>query len=317
MAFWMALVYRGARTRGLREAHSCALEQGVPYFPDDWPDTSAGVCDAKKTEEEAEAKYSRYPPAKRPNYSKLGAQSPFSASWDKLVGDWSPRGAPNGSADPLPGPTNDNSQDPIAAAESQTEQTSVEREKCFYVLRSKSKLDILKGIVVARRRNRQNAKKGTKKQQKRSSGESTNTPMPTLVKEDGRSLVCVSLRMLNRSTPLPNAMLAIPSREDLDEVLKCASFAGPVEPLHKGSKAQLAASLVQEKTLSGSCSREMIGFVTSGHFSLAIGCGFAVGYCALPGLVKLLSIDSRTEGVLVLVRNTTTQQYRFACLDIV
>ena len=296
MAFWMALVYRGARTGGLREAHACALEQGVPFFPDDWPDTSAGARHAKEMKEEGEAKYARYPPAKRPNYNKLGVSSPFGGAWAELADDWDSRdvsqmtspaaGAAAGTGDAVGG--------------------------SFFVLRSKSKLDVLQNLLaVGREKQAGGSAKSSKEREPPSVAE-----LQTVMKQHGRSLVCVSVRMLDRGTPLPHAMLAIPSSEDLNEYAKCKkSYAGPKEPLHKGPKSK-GAALADRRTLIGSCRRETIGFVTSGQFSLAIGCGSAVGYCALLGLVKLLSMGDRNKDGLVLVRNTTTQQYRLARLDI-
>ena len=68
-------------------------------------------------------------------------------------------------------------------------------------------------------------------------------------------------------------------------------------------KAQLA-----DKALINSCTREIIGFVSSGHCSLSRGCGFGVAFCALPGVVRLLSSTSALEEPVVLVRGPSTQQ---------
>ena len=89
MAFWMALVYHGARTGGLQEGKMLALEQGVPFFPNDFPGTPAGESYNAKLKDDGEAKYKRYQPAKRPNYDRLGVKSPFSPPWRELVKDWS------------------------------------------------------------------------------------------------------------------------------------------------------------------------------------------------------------------------------------
>ena len=88
MAFWIALVYRGARVGGLRESRNCSLEGEVPYFPRDVPDTRAGVQHSEETGKESENKYARYPPNKRPSYTKLGIVSPFKISWGQLVKEW-------------------------------------------------------------------------------------------------------------------------------------------------------------------------------------------------------------------------------------
>ena len=51
MAFWIALVYRGARSGGLQESQTLVLEQGVPFFPNNFPDTPAGKAYNAKLQE--------------------------------------------------------------------------------------------------------------------------------------------------------------------------------------------------------------------------------------------------------------------------
>ena len=426
MAFWMALVYRGARTGGLQEGETLALEQGVPFFPNDFPDTPAGESYNAKLKDDGEAKYKRYPPAKRPNYDRLGVKSPFSPPWRELVKDWScckevsssaadgptkstsestrtkiiasdsPQmddsvvqppyvsitmkdkvgkissdsrqhtqtnaiancsspmvgsvvqtlSVPDGTKEALTENTSDSSKPnaisnesakmvgsvvqtlsvPDVAKDATTESTgdysktnaiaseSAQRVssvvQSFYILRSRSKLSTLRSFA-ARCKQRQT---GGSKQRKKMS----QPPVPladfdlsSIVKSDPNSLVCVLLRMVNRSVPVPNSAVAIPSTEDTTRLGKCRDFSGPLEPLHKGPQAQLAA-----KSLRNSCAREILGFVSSGHYSLSRGCGFGVAFCALPGLVKLLSCVSETGEPVVLVRGPSTQQYRFAHLTI-
>ncbi|XP_028402359.1 ribonucleases P/MRP protein subunit POP1-like [Dendronephthya gigantea] len=91
MAFWIAFVYRGARVGGTRELETCSREQGIPHFPRDFPDTHAGREFNEEQKKNGEEKYKRYPPAKRPNYKKLGMASPFAPDWKSLVNEWSER----------------------------------------------------------------------------------------------------------------------------------------------------------------------------------------------------------------------------------
>ena len=88
MAFWVALVYRGARACGMEELQKCYLECGVPSFPLDYPDTQVGRRYAEGKQEEAEQKFHRYPPDKRRNYGKLLIQDVFCSPWSKLVSQW-------------------------------------------------------------------------------------------------------------------------------------------------------------------------------------------------------------------------------------
>ena len=85
-ALWLALVYAGAHATGCAEAAAAALEAGRPAFPRDWPDTAAARALAAVERAEAEARHRARPPAKRPNYARLGVASPFAAPWAALAG---------------------------------------------------------------------------------------------------------------------------------------------------------------------------------------------------------------------------------------
>ena len=383
MAFWMALVYRGARTGGLQESQTLALEQGVPFFPNDVPDTPAGEAYNAKLKDDGEAEYKRYPPAKRPNYEKLGSKCPFSPPWRELVNDWNSSSSVTGlgikttndatnakivgsdstqiddsvvqplslpvisrdsptentaGTDDLTRISNESiahtKANAIASNSSQmdvsvsqplsvpvpTENTSGStktdtaaqmvgsRVQPFYVLRSRSKLSTLRSYVT---RYKQRQLGGLKHQNMANKPPASlgNFDLSSIVKSDPNSLVCVLLRMVNRSVPVPNSAVAIPSTEDTSRLEKCRDFTGPLEPLHKDPNAQC-------ESLRNSCTREIVGFVSSGHYSLSRGCGFGIAFCALPGLVKLLSSSSSTGELVVLVRGSSTQQYRFARLTI-
>ncbi|XP_078543104.1 ribonucleases P/MRP protein subunit POP1 [Lissotriton helveticus] len=64
--------------------------------------------------------------------------------------------------------------------------------------------------------------------------------------------------------------------------------------------------------VSSHCSRVVFGFVTRGDFSLAVGCGEAVGFVSLTGLLHMLATQPADRKGLVLVRNPGSIQYRFA-----
>ena len=88
MAFWVSLVYRGARACGMTELQKCYLECGIPFFPHDYPDTRAGRHFSEENGRATEEKFRRYPPDKRRNYGKLLIQDPFVSPWGKLVRLW-------------------------------------------------------------------------------------------------------------------------------------------------------------------------------------------------------------------------------------
>ncbi|KAF9435347.1 hypothetical protein BGZ76_006455 [Entomortierella beljakovae] len=85
MPFWKSLIFAGARPGGLRERRSFHFETRQSCFPYDFPATSAYEAYASEYLKEAQAKYERKPVAKRINYSKMGVEDPFGASWSKAI----------------------------------------------------------------------------------------------------------------------------------------------------------------------------------------------------------------------------------------
>lgn len=64
------------------------------------------------------------------------------------------------------------------------------------------------------------------------------------------------------------------------------------------------------------CSRTLLGYVTRGDFSLAVGCGEALGFVSLTGLLYMLYNQPADKKGLVLLRTPASLQYRFARLNI-
>ncbi|KFZ61506.1 Ribonucleases P/MRP protein subunit POP1, partial [Antrostomus carolinensis] len=64
------------------------------------------------------------------------------------------------------------------------------------------------------------------------------------------------------------------------------------------------------------CSRTLLGYVTRGDFSLAVGCGEALGFVSLTGLLYMLHNQPADKKGLVLLRTPASLQYRFARLTI-
>lgn len=101
----------GGRSGGIRETESLAFEMGECYLP---PDSNAGEEEEKRIESELKERYFRLPPSKRVNYIKLGILSPFICPWKMLLKDW---------------------------------RSHQSLETDFFVLRSKSTLDILQVML--------------------------------------------------------------------------------------------------------------------------------------------------------------------------
>ncbi|XP_014276048.1 ribonucleases P/MRP protein subunit POP1 isoform X2 [Halyomorpha halys] len=82
---WLGLVMHGGRAGGLKETASILREAGMLSWH---PDTAAGRLEDIKRKNELTEKFYRLPPAKRPNYVKLGFPTPFHCPWNVLINDW-------------------------------------------------------------------------------------------------------------------------------------------------------------------------------------------------------------------------------------
>ncbi|UJR20918.1 hypothetical protein I4U23_024027 [Adineta vaga] len=86
--FWISLIYSGARPIGQKELSLVAHETGEFQFPQEYPDTDAGISWTSKLESERLTNFSKCPPSKRPNFFINGIVSPFRPLWSTIVRDW-------------------------------------------------------------------------------------------------------------------------------------------------------------------------------------------------------------------------------------
>ncbi len=85
LQFMRRLTYAGARPIGLMEHNSIMHERGLFVFPDDFPLTRP-YDEAKRLQGIQKAvEYYRRPPARRLNYQKVGFPYPFVSLWSDLV----------------------------------------------------------------------------------------------------------------------------------------------------------------------------------------------------------------------------------------
>ncbi|XP_062984837.1 ribonucleases P/MRP protein subunit POP1-like [Elgaria multicarinata webbii] len=168
-----------------------------------------------------------------------------------------------------------------------------------------------------------------------------------------RALVWVSMSFLKKGSPELHSMICVPAKEDLLELCKDQHFCGPQEPKHrdrfkskvlkqKGRKKREHVGKATESSASNAmsvmpaehedlilglwpdslpevashCSRVLLGFVTQGDFSLASGCGEALGFVSLTGLLQMLIGQPADKKGLVVLRNPASLQYRFAWLTV-
>lgn len=351
MAFWVALVFRGARCAGLRERECNAHEEKSLLFPNDFPDTLSGQQYQVELEKEKVDKYNRMPPAKRSNYTKYGIVSPFYCPWELLVKEWndledivteqntgnkifdSKLENKNGVislTDEVQNVTDD------VTKNDKRENTQVVAEqslKCsktckFYVLRNAKVLRQLQSLCeIQNHRQRCKVNKAD--------------VLDVVGKDHTNAVVAVHLDMVQKGCPGQFSTICFPSTDDLEQLTKNRSYGGPVEPMHndpvliekqklkkemkmkgvKGkAKVDRSLKLIGEKqgVTIRTQSRDVIGFLNSGGYSLGTGNGGGVGFVSSVGLIKLLRecLQSVREPV-VLVRGNSTLQYRCARLSVV
>lgn len=169
-----------------------------------------------------------------------------------------------------------------------------------------------------------------------------------------RALVWVRLSLLRKGSPEPHTMICIPAKEDLLQLSCDRLYRGPQESKHcdpfkskirkqkekeKTEKRQNRGSAASEGLADGDpaagphaltlglwsgplpavtshCSRVLLGFVTRGDFSMAVGCGEALGFVSLTGLLDMLSSQPGGQRGLVLLRPPASLQYRFARITV-
>ncbi|XP_032104196.1 ribonucleases P/MRP protein subunit POP1 [Sapajus apella] len=395
MAFWIPFIYRGARVGGLKESAVHSQYKRSPSVPGDFPDCPAGMLFAEEQAKNLLEKYKRRPPAKRPNYVKLGTLAPFFCPWEQLTQDWELRGqaheepsvasSPNGKESDLrrsempcalipkktPRPSDEvgtsidhprkaeevmdaGCQEPVGS-ESITDQEASEN----HVAATGSQLCVLRSRKLLKQLS---AWCGPSSEDSRAAWRAPGRAQQGLTREAclsilghfPKALVWVSLSLLSKGSPEPHTMICIPAKEDFLQLRKDWHYCGPQESKHsdpfkskilkqkekkKREKRQKLGhtssdGLAGEEPMAGQealtlglwsgplprvtlhCSRTLLGFVTQGDFSMAVGCGEALGFVSLTGLLDMLSSQPAAQRGLVLLRPPASLQYRFARIAI-
>ncbi|XP_051879452.1 ribonucleases P/MRP protein subunit POP1 isoform X2 [Pristis pectinata] len=389
MAFWIPLIYRGVRVGGLQEGVKHCQYQGIPRFPDDFPDCPAGMRHSEVTEKELMDKYKRYPPAKRPNYIHYGTMSPFRCPWQQLVEEWEEKSKATGVKPTVGGKESElksevqiSNKKPVGANEGKTSKQSSDKEKTpepeeemeedsenVVVLEPKipspkdipaesGHVPILRSRKLLKQLSAWCRPTSSRGQQAKQSSGSLQVQMAADVVNSikcsyPRFLVWARLSPLKKGCPIANATICIPSEEDLQLTASDSKNCAPQEPKHrdpfkrqiktlkKKKKGALPEDLEsgsggqdlkpvsscrkdlvlglwpdQPQAVMSHCSRLAIGYVSQGDFSLNVGCGEALGFVSLLGLLHMLSNQPAEKRGLVLVRNPASLQYRLAKINI-
>ncbi|XP_003782505.1 ribonucleases P/MRP protein subunit POP1 [Otolemur garnettii] len=394
MAFWIPFIYRGARVGGLKEDIVHSQYKRSPNIPGDFPDCPAGILFAEEQAKTLLETYKRHPPAKRPNYVKLGTLAPFCCPWEQLTQDWAARvqaeeessvaSSPCGEQSNLrrhkvscalmpkttqlsdevgtpihhprePEEVMDTECQDQAGVKKVTDQEVSENHIAatgnhLCVLRSRKLLKQLSAWC------------GSCSRDNRAAWRAASRGQPALTKEAclsvlehfPRALVWVSLSLLRKGSPELHTMICVPAQEDLFQLSQDRQYCGPQESKHSDpfkskilkqkEKKKMERKQKQEQAVSeglavedpalgqedltlglwsgplppvtSHCCRALLGFVTQGDFSMAAGCGEALGFVSLTGLLNMLLSQPAAERGLVLLRPPASLQYRFARIAI-
>lgn len=184
----------------------------------------------------------------------------------------------------------------------------------------------------------------------------TTAVTSTFLATHGASLVWIRLSLLSKGKPELHAMVCAPSAEDLQLLETgpgSSSSGGPSEPTHKDhfksrikrrKKPKEKAATPSEPpkgtdpsagpqpdpgtppdlglwpeplpSVTSHCSRVALGWVTQADFSLSAGCGEALGFVSVSGLVSTLAGQPRECRGVLLLRNPNSLHYRFAKVNV-
>lgn len=314
MAFWMSFMYaNGSRAVGRREMRHLSLESNEPVFPQDFIDTPAGYMVMRVEQLALLERYERRPKSKRVNYSLYRNCSPFFPDLETVspLGDQSDStGAPpRKRSRALPPPS-----DAEAAYKPKVA-----------LLRSVTKLRLALNLGTmgdALNRGPQAGRSGRRGTKWQAMAQGRNSEMHAssaqgAIRPSTGLFVRVTLRPCGKGLLEANAMLCTPLSKDFQEMKEQSTKYG-------GFREKLAHRGRGDVTPS----RDVIGYVTNGAYSLARGGGVASGALSLLGLKHLLMTNDALPAprggaesgvrsafflqVRVLFRNPSSLQYRSA-----
>ncbi|KAM9975363.1 hypothetical protein ACTFIW_010391 [Dictyostelium discoideum] len=297
LAFWIPLIYAGAWSIGLEDRDRMLLEQGLPSFPRDYPDSKS--CDSyyDMTTTVLEQKFKKTPPSKRINYLKNSVFFPFRPCWNWILRynkneilDFNQQS----SKQPQPQPQNDTT----ITTSKKSNQDNQEEHKSkklkniigtdgelilspqpYFVYRGKLALSLLEPINYPIMKN------------------NINIPFnqETINEANDRGLVRVSIKMFNRGKPLPNSIIYEPLESDI-QLLSYKYYKRDYKPIElitpKLTKNNMPNTIDQLYKYYDEMTRKPIGYVTNGEQSLVRGFGSGVGFCSAVDFIRLHNLST-------------------------
>ncbi|BGP27943.1 ribonuclease P/MRP protein subunit [Rhodotorula toruloides] len=299
MPFWSSLVHSTPRVAGLRERSHQFCEAGAPRFPEDY--VSAPGFDEHETRREADERgyWERRPPAKRPNYDKFGTRSPWKVQMGEVLRlAWSRSG---GSSEERAGDSADGRPFlvPTSLARTVLRKTGEEGARS-----NDMEHDPPTGQPIPRQRLQQ------LEADLISEWATTSTTSHRTASFLPRAMVRVRLAPCTRGVP-EDLGLVYELEEEQASLVRVK-----VDKVLKGKKVLATGEGEGAEDLCDPPSPDqVIGRITTGHFSLSQGHGDGI---AVISLYRLLAMSKRDPGLqrLVLFRNRDSETFRAATVEL-
>ncbi|XP_074540482.1 ribonucleases P/MRP protein subunit POP1 [Halichoeres trimaculatus] len=353
MAFWIPLVYRGVRIGGLNMSLKHSQNKGVPHFPHDYPDCPSGVRFQDEQEAELLGKFKRRPPAKRTNYVKYGCLAPFRCPWQQLAEEWEfILMKEDGQTSSGTGEVEMKEGGDIPVTKPLSGVSVLRNRKSLKLLSGWCSSSSSKGQRVNRVGSQPPLSRTTVTSFLTDHSMSlvwVRLSMLSKGKPELHAMVCVptaeDLKLLGKGAnssgpqePLHKdhfknriklkkknskkaAKPSLPSEGETSH-LQSSSEPHPTpseEPKPSSqSSSDLTFGLYPEPlpSVTSHCSRVTLGWVTQADFSLLAGCGEALGFVSVAGLLKTLSDQPVERRGILLLRNPDSLFYRFVKVTI-
>ncbi|TFY59286.1 hypothetical protein EVJ58_g5874 [Rhodofomes roseus] len=291
MAFLPSLIYTGTRTGGQRERQTQTYEGGCAYFPRDYPFTQAYEEYADEREIEEEDRWERRPPAKRVNYAKIGTRSPWKPDWEVVLGLREPpaQESEDPASELIPAQRTDvEMESEETAPGTSTQPRKGEKEIRPWLLRGQDVPSILQSISSMI--NPSAGLLGCIDQLRIKRGQD---PLGGNVRANELwqgALVRVRVLLCGRGNPEDLAMLY---RLDDEEARKW----NEAEALRQQGVPAMLSEDTDETELSKlvPSTDAIIGYVTTGHYSLSRGEGHAIGAVPIAHAKLAAGQDSRSR----------------------
>ncbi|KAH8104719.1 POP1-domain-containing protein [Cristinia sonorae] len=296
MPFFSSLIYTGTRVAGQRERQTQFFEAGKSYFPRDYPFTESYQAFADDRKAEDEAKWLRKPPAKRPNYEALQTRSPWIPDWEVVL-------------EIAPSTQSSNLITTQRAVQDDTDPSAPAKKKIRpWLLRGCNVQKVLdeagkmfnRAVGLYEQINQLKTKKGL-------------DALDNSIRPDDLwrgALVRVKLKMCTRGRPDDLAMIY---RVDDDEHAEWVVSTNKAVGLEDEDESKI--ELANRQTPPS----DIIGYVTTGNFSLSLGKAFAIGAVSVSRLFDLRDQAARLgkhPHLLVKVRDRGEQVHRAAYLHL-